>query len=723
MRFFSVLVSVLFLAVSLQAAQPNINTHAGTGTAGSSGDGGLGTSAQLSSPAGLAFDASGNLYICDSGNNCIRRIDTAGTITKIAGTGVAGSGGDGGLATAAQLNRPIDIFVATNGDYYIADRGNHRIRMVTAATGNISTIAGTGTAGSAGDGGPATSAQLSSPSGIFVSGGDILISDAANNRIRKITSGTISTIAGTGTAGFSGDSGPAISAQIDLVAEAFGFPETCGIVKDSSGNIYFSDTGNVRMRKIDSGGTITTFAGNGTFGVSDFTGLALASNGDVLVADTVGHKVQRAASGTGSLTIIAGIGTQGFSGDGGPADQAQMRDPYAMAIDSSGAILIADTFNHRIRRIAAPTVTPPAIVASQNPARVGVEVTFTFGTTFAAPLTWNFGDGSPTVQGNPVTHTYATEGAFTVTSVDMVAVTNTLSFEAIAPNPNAGGVPNAAVNSTVTNPLNNISANVAFSDGGVVELNVNVSSLDRATATAETSFGDIPTRSSISKGPKPAHKFIQAGIFTATITAKDSADGTVRGKGRRTLAIGSRETGVSGALPAPSSSAVTLKTLKGKFLFTTDKPDSVSFSGEIGLPAGFDPLKPDGYSFSIGIGNVVDTVSLDAKGKGKLPSTGVLLKKVSVKYPRLTKGTLVTTDGQIAKVSATFSIKDLDEAGFDTEGITNSKLPSEAALKAVPRTIQVQVLLGGVPYELLAPVDFTLTKKSDAGSIKTRRAN
>jgi len=710
----------VILSTSIQAGQPNISTIAGTGTAGNAGDNGPAVSALLSSPAGIGLDAAGNLYICDSGNHSIRRISPGGTITLIAGTGASGFGGDSGPATAAQLNRPIDIFVATNGDYYIADRGNHRIRLVTASTGNITTIAGTGTAGSGGDGGPATAAQLSSPSGVFVSGGEIFISDAGNNRIRKISGGTISTIAGTGTAGFSGDSGPAISAQIDLVAEAFGFPETCGIVKDSSGNIYFSDTGNVRMRKIDSGGTITTFAGNGTFGVSDFTGLTLASNGDVLVADTVGHKIQRAASGTGTLTIIAGTGTLGFSGDGGPAELAQLRDPYATAVDASGAIYIADTFNNRIRKIAAP---PVAITASQNPVRVGVEATFTFGLTFMAPLTWNFGDGTPTVQGNPVTHTYATEGIFTVTSTDGAAVANTLSFETIAPNAGAAGVQNAAVNSTVTNPLNGIAATVAFSDGGVVELNLDVSALNRAAATAETSFDDIPTRRSISKGPKPAHKFTKAGIFTATITAKDSADGTVRGQGRRTLAVGSRETGESGALPAPSSSTVTLKTLKGKFLFTSDKPDSVSFSGEIKLPAGFDPLKPDGYSFSIGIGNVVDTVQLDAKGKGVLPSSGVLLKKVAVKYPKLAKGTLVTTDGQIAKIQATISIKDLDTAGFDTEGITNTKLTSEAALKSVPRTIQLQVLLGGIPYEVLAPVDYTLTKKSDAGSIKGRKAN
>ena len=199
-----------------------ISTVAGTGVGGGfgfSGDGGPATGAQLNAPFGVFVDAAGNLFIADVGNHRIRKVDPAGTISTVAGTGVGGfSGfsGDGGPATEAQLHFPAGVFVDAAGNLFIADASNHRIRKMDPA-GTISTVAGTGVEGFSGDGGPATEAQLHFPAGVFVdAAGNLFIADASNHRIRKVDpAGTISTVAGTGTAGFSGDGGPATGAQLN----------------------------------------------------------------------------------------------------------------------------------------------------------------------------------------------------------------------------------------------------------------------------------------------------------------------------------------------------------------------------------------------------------------------------------------------------------------------------------------------------------------------------
>ena len=330
----------------------NITTVAGTGTVGFSGDGGAATSAQLRNPYDVALDGSGNLYIADTWNHRIRKVDSSGNISTVAGTGTDGFSGDGAAATAAQLNQPTGVAVDGSGNLYIADTVNHRIRKVD-SSGNISTVAGTGTDGFSGDGAAATAAQLWSPSDVAVDGsGNLYIADKNNRRIRKVdSSGNITTVAGTGTRGFSGDGAAATAAQLH-------WPE--GMAPDGSGNLYIADTANHRIRKVDSSGNISTVAGGGPledggaavaarlWSPSD---VALDGSGNLYIADRDNHRIRKVDS-SGNISTVAGTGTSGFSGDGAAAGAAQLHFPSGVALDGSGNLYIVDRGNQRIRKIA-----------------------------------------------------------------------------------------------------------------------------------------------------------------------------------------------------------------------------------------------------------------------------------------------------------------------------------------------------------------------------------
>jgi sugar lactone lactonase YvrE len=331
-----------------------IATVAGSGTAGSTGDGSAATSARVNLPGNMALDASGNLYIADTANNKIRLVSkTTGAISTYAGTGVAGFAGDGAAAANAQLNAPASVSLDAAGNLYIADTGNHRIRMVSAQTGTISTVVGTGTAGSSGDGGLAGSAAVSSPAGVVSdSDGDLYIADTGNHKIRFVNAATglISTFAGTGTAGSTGNNVAATTATLNGPR---------GIGLDAAGNLYIADTGSNLVREVHAG-IITTVAGSGTAGNSGDGGLATAAAlnsptavaldaaGDVYVADSANNVVRRISAADGTIAAVAGTGTAGLSGDNGSPLSAMLQGPAGVAVDATGSFYIADTANSRI---------------------------------------------------------------------------------------------------------------------------------------------------------------------------------------------------------------------------------------------------------------------------------------------------------------------------------------------------------------------------------------
>lgn len=331
-----------------------ITTIAGNQTVGDTGDTGPATSAALIAPYAVVVDSSGNVYFAQNGDSKIRKVDTKANINTIVGTGTAGFSGDGSAATKATLNFPTGLAVDSSGNLYIADSLNNRIRKVSGS--NIATIAGNGVLSYSGDGGPASSAQLNTPQAVAAdSAGNFYIADTFNNVVRKVSvNGTITTIAGNGTAGFGGDGGSATSAQLNG-------PQ--GIAVDSAGlNVYVSDTQNARVRKI-SGGTISTVAGNGTPGFGGDNGaataaqlnvpigLALDASGNLYIADFTNNRVRKVSGGT--ITTVAGNGNQGYSGDGGSPNNAQLDSPVAVAVDSSGNLYIADTANNVVREVSS----------------------------------------------------------------------------------------------------------------------------------------------------------------------------------------------------------------------------------------------------------------------------------------------------------------------------------------------------------------------------------
>ena len=339
-----------------------INTIAGSGiTGGYGGDGGLATLASLNDPSGVVKDAAGNVYFADMVNNRIRKIGTTGVVTTIAGTGIAGYSGDGGPAVTAKINGPSGMAIDAAGNLYFADVYNHAIRKINVA-GNISTLAGTGTAGFFGDGGPAIIAQLDSPRAVYVSAAStIYIADAGNERIRTINlAGNIGTLAGNGTAGFFGDGG--VSTLPTVMVN-----HPSGMFVDATGIFYFADAGNNRIRQISGGGILSTVAGNGIPGFGGDGGFATAAmlNGPTALSiDALGYMyiadrlnfVFRKVSPTGRITTIAGLGFPGgFSGDGGPALTANMRNCTYMFMDGGSNIYFSDSNNYRVR-ILTPTV-------------------------------------------------------------------------------------------------------------------------------------------------------------------------------------------------------------------------------------------------------------------------------------------------------------------------------------------------------------------------------
>ena len=392
-----------------------IDTVAGNGDAGYAGDGGLARNASLNEPKGLCLDSSGNLYIADSENHVVRLVDRAtGVITTVAGicrngmtaaaspqpvaaasmaedtdpfadastdatqaysqvTDVSGTvryvtggrltveedAGDGGPANRARLNFPSAIAVDRVGNLYIADTMNHRVRRVDAETGLITTVAGTGQPRYSGDGGPANLAALNEPTGLAVKEDALYIADQSNNRVRRVElcTGIITTIAGDGTAAYSGDGASAVQASLSGPS---------GVAVAGDGRVYVADTFNSRIRIVDSEtGSITTAAGDGgtyryqgpdepsSSSLSRPAAIAISHDGTVYMTDSDSHLIRRWDPQSNLISRLTGTGVAQFAGDGGDASAGSLNYPFGVAVDAGGTIYIADTFNHRIRTLKA----------------------------------------------------------------------------------------------------------------------------------------------------------------------------------------------------------------------------------------------------------------------------------------------------------------------------------------------------------------------------------
>ncbi len=404
--------------VTVSEPETPVETLGGDGDPGFSGDGGPAAQAQLNSPSGIAWDGEGNLYIADADNHRIRKIDALGTISTVAGDGTAGFGGDDGPATAAQLNTPRGLAA---GSLYIADTNNHRIRKLN-DDGTIVTVAGTGAPGYGGDGGPAVDAQLNFPRDVDMDGeGNLYIADTSNHRIRRVdaATGIITTVAGNGVPGDGGEGGLATAGQLNFpydvwvtfagnlyIADTFnncvrwvGFPEeaaAAAVAEDAKSGLP------VRAQSPAFAPILVTVAGTGAAGFSGDGGaavdalldrpvsVALDADGVLYIADTNNNRIRR-VDAAGNIDTVAGSGTAGYDGDGGEATATQLNAPAGLVVDAAGNLYIADTDNHRIRKVAAPPeppeppVTPP--LAPEPAVRVRTfELSFTLPQD-AAPAT------------------------------------------------------------------------------------------------------------------------------------------------------------------------------------------------------------------------------------------------------------------------------------------------------------------------------------------------
>ena len=421
--YLSIAVGTLFCTVG--SAQI-ITTIAGNGSPGFSGDGGQAQNAQLNGPYGTCYDASGNLYIADALNNRIRKMSPNGVIITFAGNGTAGFSGDGMAATSAQLHRPVDVALDAAGNLYIADENNYVIRKVN-TSGIISTAAGIGLSnGNSGNGGAATSAQLTNPNTVTIdNAGNMYIGQYLSNVIRIVnTSGIINNFAGNGTGIFGGDNGPATSASLQNPAK---------VVADNLGNVYIADEYNQRIRKVNSSGIITTVVGNGTAGFGGDGGPAtsasinyceyiqLDASGNLYIADKLNNRI-RMVNSSGVINTIAGTGTAGYTGNGGPPLLAEFHTPEAISFDAAGNWCVSDWANNVIRRIANCDTLKVSITGTDSTC-VGASVLLTAhgGTTY----TWSSNAGSANTSTVLVTPTVTTVYTLSATNG---ACTGTVSF-------------------------------------------------------------------------------------------------------------------------------------------------------------------------------------------------------------------------------------------------------------------------------------------------------
>jgi hypothetical protein len=372
------------ISLSYHALGQIINTVAGGGS--TLGDSGIATNAELDRPYGVACAASGSYLISDSYNYRIRIVNANDTINTIAGNGHSGFSGDGGPATNAEINTPYGSVAGNKGNFYFADRDNHRIRVVN-SSGIINTFAGNGNASFNGDHGPATAAELNYPSDVVIDNkGNVYIADSWNYCIRKVdTAGIITTVAGVGTVqGYSGDGGPATAAELNVLT---------GVATDTAGNIYIADNYSYIVRMVNSSGIIETIAGipgyTGYCGdggpataaeLSDVWDVKMGPGCNIYLSDASNYRIRMIDTSSGIITTIAGNGHSGFYGDGGPATAAELGSPNGMSFDNAGNLYFADEPINRIREISwlstgiSDSPTPNNVLVFPCPAKEEINV-------------------------------------------------------------------------------------------------------------------------------------------------------------------------------------------------------------------------------------------------------------------------------------------------------------------------------------------------------------
>ncbi|HXD92707.1 MAG TPA: T9SS type A sorting domain-containing protein [Bacteroidia bacterium] len=412
------IITLLALAFCINGKAQIITTICGNGIQGHTGDGGQASSAELNNPMDIVFDAVGNLYIAD--NNCIRKVNTNGVISTIAGNGTAGYTGDGGQATASELNDPRGIAFNGAGNLYISDAGNLRIRVVN-TLGIISTIAGNGVQGYSGDGGQATAAKLNYTQGItFDAANNLYIAEYGNYCVRKVnTMGVITTIAGNGQWGYAGDGGQATAAYLNTPFD---------VKFDALNNLYITDYNNNVIRKVNTLGIISTVAGNG-YNANTFTGgysgdggqatdaelytpsgAVVDTVGNLYIADTGNNRI-RMVNSLGIISTLVGDSAQGYAGDGGLANAAALYWPYRATFDALGSLYIADNKNNRIRKMVYPCSTTVSYTLTQLFLH-----TWNAYPVYSADVIsarWYWGDGKDTIGLYP-SHTYSVAGKYNI---------------------------------------------------------------------------------------------------------------------------------------------------------------------------------------------------------------------------------------------------------------------------------------------------------------------